>query len=237
MNRRERNDAIFRAALTPVAGPSLTSGLADAIHDALMATPQVKAPSRWSIGGWGIRLPARTAVATLIVVALLGLVAFIAVVLSRPAPNPFDAWTYHGGPERNGVMPGPGLAGNPEILWQVSLKGPVAVQPAVVAGTVYVADDSGTVQALDAATGAVRWKKELGGPVDGSPAVADGRVYFGTKAGQVVALDDRRAQTSGVTRQADPSVRDRRSSRVSCMARATTARSSRSTPRPGNNGG
>ena len=195
MNRRERNDAIFQTALTPVAGPSLTSGLADAIHDALVATPQVKASSRWSIGGTPFRLPAPTAVATLLVIALLAVLALIAIVLSRPAPLPPSVWMYHGGPERNGVLPGPGPAGDPVIVWQVSLKGPVGVQPAVVDGTVYVADDSGTVQAFDAATGTVRWARQLGGPVNGSPAVADGRVYLGTKAGQVVALD---GSTGGV---------------------------------------
>ncbi len=189
MSQRERNDAIFQAALAPAASPSLTLGMTDRIHDALVATPQAKARPGWSIGGRSFLPAARLAWALLLVVALLVLVASIVVLSSRPKPGPLGVPMYRGGPERTGVMPGPGPAGDPTLLWQVSAKGKVAVMPAVVAGTVYVADDSGTVQALDEVTHVARWTRELHSPVDGSPAVSDGRVFVGTDAGEVVALD------------------------------------------------
>jgi outer membrane protein assembly factor BamB len=188
MNQRERNDAIFQAALTPVVSHQLTSGLADGIHDALVVTPQARPSSVGSLLGRGFPRLAGAAAAVLVILALLMLLSLMAA-LSRPKPGPLGVPMYRGGPARTGVMPGPGPAGDPTLLWQVSAKGPVAVMPAVVAGTVYVADDSGTVQALDEATGRLRWSRDLGGPVDGSPAVADGHLYVGTGAGQVVALD------------------------------------------------
>ncbi|MEQ9570177.1 MAG: PQQ-binding-like beta-propeller repeat protein, partial [Longimicrobiales bacterium] len=49
---------------------------------------------------------------------------------------------------------------------------------------------SAKVQAVDAATGALRWEVTLGGPVFSSPVVADGRAYVTTGgAGELVALD------------------------------------------------
>ncbi len=135
MSQREHNDAVFQAALTPAASASLTSGLADAIHDALVTTPQVKASSRGSIGGRGFATLAGSPVAVLFILALLVLIVFIVVLSSRPTPAPLDVSMYRGGPERTGVMPGPGPTGDPTLLWQISAKGPVAVMPAVVAGT------------------------------------------------------------------------------------------------------
>lgn len=191
MSQRERNDAIFRAALTPSASFGTSSDLADSIHDALLATPQVKASVGWFVGGRAFLTPARRAVVALVILALLVLLASALVILSRPNRGLRDVPMYRGGPERNGVNSGPGPAGDPMLLWQINANGPVAVMPAVVAGTVYVADDSGTVQALDGATGVPRWpaSTELHSPVDGSPAVAEGRVFVGMDAGQVVALD------------------------------------------------
>jgi eukaryotic-like serine/threonine-protein kinase len=189
MNQRERNDAIFRTALTPRASRTVTSGLADSIHDALVDTTQVKGSVRWSLPWRGIRPLMRVSVVALVIVGLLLLVALIAVLSARPRPGPLGVPMYRGGPERTGLMPGPGPATSPTILWQIDATGPVAVMPAVVDGTVYVADEGGAVWALEAATGHKRWSVDLGDAVDGSPAVADGRLYVGTKAGQVVALD------------------------------------------------
>jgi len=189
MSQRERNDAIFRAALTPAASYRLPSGLADGIHDALVTTPQAKASAGWSFGGRGFLSPARVAAMIPLILALLVLVAFLVAQSSRPKPGPLGVPMYRGGPERTGVMPGPGPAGDPMLLWQVSEGGPVAVMPAVVAGTVYVADQSGMVQALDEATGRSRWATPLHGQVNSSPAVAADLVVVGTDAGQVVALD------------------------------------------------
>ncbi len=96
--------------------------------------------------------------------------------------------------------------------WSVTTAGYLSSTPAVVDGTVYVADDrgfapptpppGGSVTAYDATTGAVRWSRSVaaitGIPGDtgrGTPAVADGRVVFGTRpptgstSTSLVALD------------------------------------------------
>lgn len=188
MNQRERNDAIFAKALTPAASPSLTSGLAAAIHDALVATPQERTSSRWSFSPRFL-FQGRLGVVVVVILTLLAAIAFIVALASRPKPSPLGITTYRGGPERTGVMPGPGPSGDPIQLWTVDAKGPVGVMPAVIAGVVYVADDSGTVQGLDETTGAVVWIFEVGSPVTGSPAVEGGRIFLGTEAGEVLALD------------------------------------------------
>lgn len=188
MTTRERNDAIFRAALTPAASPGLRSGLADSIHDAIVATPQVKAASRWSLGGSTGLLRTGAMGVALFVLALLLLVAAIVVLSSRPKPVLPDVLTYRGGPERTGVLPGPGPAGDPVLAWEADMNDAVAVMPVAREGTVYVADLSGTVRALDEATGEDRWTVDLQSPVNGSPALAGGLLILGTDAGDVVAL-------------------------------------------------
>jgi eukaryotic-like serine/threonine-protein kinase len=118
------------------------------------------------------------------------LVAFAVVLSSRPTPGPLGVPMARGGPERTGVMPGPGPAGDPTAAWPiVSANGPVAVMPAVVGGVVYVADQGGIVRALDAESGAQRWSNDMHSPVNASPAVGGGLVIVGTDAGQVIALD------------------------------------------------
>lgn len=77
-----------------------------------------------------------------------------------------------------------------ELLWQVpdpalaqplnraTVNGPVAVVDGVVFGGSM--DASGTMFALDAATGVVLWSFKSGGTVYGGPAVAGGVVYWGS---------------------------------------------------------
>ena len=88
----------------------LTSGLADSIHNAIVDTPQAKAPSRWSIDRSTSLLRTGALGAALFVLALLVLVAVIVILSSRPKPPLPGLLMYRGGPERTGVMPGPGPA-------------------------------------------------------------------------------------------------------------------------------
>ena len=60
---------------------------------------------------------------------------------------------------------------------------------AVADGLVYVADFSGFLHCLDAATGAPHWTFDMLAAVWGSPLVADGKVYFGDEDGDVVVLE------------------------------------------------
>lgn len=52
-------------------------------------------------------------------------------------------------------------------------------------GLVFIADYTGILRCLDAATGATYWKHDLKGRVFGSPLIADGKVYIGTEAGRL----------------------------------------------------
>lgn len=67
-----------------------------------------------------------------------------------------------------------------ERRWQVTLDGGVLRRPALAEGMLYVADNSRTLTAIDAATGEVPWTKDFEDRVS-PPTVADGRVYVSTR--------------------------------------------------------
>lgn len=91
-----------------------------------------------------------------------------------------------------------------ELAWEAPVDGGLSTVPLVVDGTVYVQDGSGTVRALDAATGDERWKSVAYGRNIGpyGVAVADGRVFGLLGSTGVVALDaadGRELWTSAIT--------------------------------------
>jgi outer membrane protein assembly factor BamB len=71
------------------------------------------------------------------------------------------AWAmYQGGPDHSAFACGPLSPGNVDRLrpaWFVSTPGTVSATPAVVGGTVYVGDSTGTFYALNATTGTTEW--------------------------------------------------------------------------------
>jgi outer membrane protein assembly factor BamB len=89
----------------------------------------------------------------------------------------------------------------PTRAWTVSIAGSspkrrLAAAPVIGAGTMFVADTTGTVHAFDAATGAKRWSHtiELTGDYrdsafGGGVSYAEGKVYATNGAGDVLALD------------------------------------------------
>jgi outer membrane protein assembly factor BamB len=80
------------------------------------------------------------------------------------------------------------------LAWKTTLPGQVGWSgPAVVGGTLYVGtvstDNTGSLYALDASSGAVLWSgSDLGG-VGSVPTVADGTVYVGGQNGEVAAFN------------------------------------------------
>jgi outer membrane protein assembly factor BamB len=185
-------DAI-RAALTPAPQVQAPFDLAESIRTAVDATPQRRRP-------WAGVLPPRVgaSVRMFVLVAIVGLLLLIGLLLAVGSRRPVlpalvsDVAMYHGGPDRTGVVAGPGPIARPAIAWQASVGGPiVGNMPAVVAGVVYVADGGGGVEAYGAETGDVRWKVSLGNPANTSPAVGGGLLVVGDAAGEVVALDIR----------------------------------------------
>lgn len=65
---------------------------------------------------------------------------------------------------------------------------PTGAAATVADGVVYVGGESGVVEALDEATGALRWKRMVDGAVDSAPTVASGAVYVTTEKGSVQAF-------------------------------------------------
>lgn len=70
------------------------------------------------------------------------------------------------------------------FLWKTQIaKDPSHSLPLVVENKVFVGDDSGTLNALDIATGKILWQKKLvgDGVIHSSPAYANGLVFIGTE--------------------------------------------------------
>jgi outer membrane protein assembly factor BamB len=203
-------DEAIRAALTPAPQLGAPSDLRVSIRATVDVTSQRR---RWL--AWAFPAPATSPIRVLVLVGLVVLLLLIGILVavgSRPrvlATLPADEAMFRGGPNRTGVVLGPGPVGQPTIVWERSVGGAItANMPAVVAGVLYVADAGGGVTAFDAATGNQRWGISLGSAANTSPAVGDGLVVVGDAAGDIVALDIR----DGTRRWAFPTGGEVRSS-------------------------
>jgi outer membrane protein assembly factor BamB len=74
--------------------------------------------------------------------------------------------------------------------WTKQLSAPVGGSPAVSGTTVYIADESGMVYALDTATGDQEWQFQINALIVDKPAIGpDGILYLGAYDGNIYALD------------------------------------------------
>lgn len=83
---------------------------------------------------------------------------------------------------------------HPKTLWQANIGGGsdrklLKLEPAIVAGRVYLASASGTVEARDAANGRSLWRVDTKTPISAGPGAGDGLVLVGTKDAHILALD------------------------------------------------
>jgi outer membrane protein assembly factor BamB len=133
--------------------------------------------------------------------------ALIAIVLAceaAPAPTASpsgqapagvlaDVLTYKVNNARTGIMPGPALVDQPEILWDVNLGTGNAASPLVHDGEVIVAPRDGRIRALDADTGQENWSHQLPSGIAWTPTIADGILYVVTEDGvlSAISLHDR----------------------------------------------
>jgi outer membrane protein assembly factor BamB len=183
----DQRDQLFKAAIAMPSTVEAPNDLGDTIFREVIATRQQRGFLHF---GWLGRSPGRSA--ALLVLAMLVLVAFaaIAVILSQRQQHSLLLAMYHGGPERTGVMVGPGPVGEPSIVWDVARPGPLpfTTMPLVQEGRVFVVDGSGTAAALDATSGATVWAAGLGAPARGTPVIAGGLLIVGTDDGRLVAL-------------------------------------------------
>ncbi len=110
-----------------------------------------------------------------------------------PAGQLADVLTYKVDNARTGVMPGPALVNEPEILWQVDLAAGSAASPLVHEGEVIVADRDGRIRALDAESGHENWSLQLDAGIAWTPTIAGGILYVVTEDGvlRAVHLGDR----------------------------------------------
>lgn len=79
-----------------------------------------------------------------------------------------------------------------KLLWQAGV-GPSPdydFTPAVYAGAVYAASQSGQLSKLDAANGKQLWQVNAGENISGGVGAGDGLVLLGTSKGEVLAFDD-----------------------------------------------
>ncbi len=188
MNAMNR-DELIRDALTPAAHVQAPIDLGDEIYRTLIRTPQRRSGAWPFVAG---RTPAMAGLWLLLIVSILiaGLVFAIGSLLPRP-DVPGIIGMYHGGPERTGIMPGPGPAGTVDVGWSVTRRGgvPFNVMPVVSGDSVFVGDASGSVAALDAQGGGILWEADVASPVTASPVLVDDLVVVGTEDGAIVALD------------------------------------------------
>ena len=112
---------------------------------------------------------------------------------AAPAGQLVDVLTYKVDNARTGVMPGPALVNEPEILWQVDLGAGSAASPLVHDGEVIIAARDGRVIALDAVSGHENWSLQLDAGIAWTPTIAGGTLFVVTEDGvlRAVRLADR----------------------------------------------
>jgi outer membrane protein assembly factor BamB len=179
-------DALIKLAISAPRTVEAPADLGDAIFRQIRVTKQERGLIRLGRLGFVPRLTPVFVAAVLLVLAALVAIA----VGSRLQQRAHLLSEYHGGPDRTGIMVGPGPRGVPVAAWDVTRPGPLpfTTMPLVQDGRVFVADGSGTVAALDAATGRTLWEHATGSPARGAPAMLGDLFILGTDAGHVIAL-------------------------------------------------
>lgn len=76
------------------------------------------------------------------------------------------------------------------VLWRTQLPGSCQSTPTVHEGRLYVGDNSGTLSALDAASGDLLWRFTAGGEVRSQPIIAGNLICFACADGHLRALDE-----------------------------------------------
>ena len=120
-----------------------------------------------------------------------------------------DVTDYRGNLARTGLLPGPGISGQPIELWRLQASVPLNYPPAVSAGVALIPDGAG-VAAVDLRTGRRSWTIELGSVV-GSPMTVSGKTLLVVGADRILRAVDlearsQRWQLNGVAVGAQPSV-------------------------------
>ena len=87
-----------------------------------------------------------------------------------------DVPFFRADPAANGIHPGPGPTGKPELAWRTSV-GDMHMVPILVDGLLIVGTNEGRLVALDAHTGEQRWAHQANDAIKPSLAATAGLVY------------------------------------------------------------
>ena len=75
------------------------------------------------------------------------------------------------------------------VAWTLTRGAPLTPSPLAVGDELYVVNDGGIAQCLDAATGKPHWVQRLGTGYSASPVFADGRIYFLSEDGTSTVIE------------------------------------------------
>ena len=103
---------------------------------------------------------------------------------------------YRMDPTHQGVQPGPGPEGQPQLIWSAKAGGAMT-SPILGDGTLFVGSDDGHLYAFDARTGADRWRLDLGAPLNVA-VFGDGIVAVADRNGVLHGVVARRAWSVGI---------------------------------------
>jgi len=138
-----------------------------------LARPQVVAHFVW-------RRPRR-------LITVAGIVLAVAVIAGLLAFRPWRSSVAEGRrpPVTHSSASASVLGG---LSWTYPTKDSVDGSPAIAGNTVYIADDSGYIYALNAHSGSLVWEKKASAQIDSTPCVANGMLYVGDDNGDFYAI-------------------------------------------------
>ena len=80
------------------------------------------------------------------------------------------------------------------MAWKLERGAPLNPSPLLLGQDLYIVNDSGIAQCLDAKSGEAYWQKRLGGNFSASPLLADGRLYLLDEAGKTYVVEPSREE-------------------------------------------
>jgi outer membrane protein assembly factor BamB len=120
---------------------------------------------------WTVKCPGEGAVSSLVVGGGLGFMA-----------------SGSGRTLRAVRLGGQGDVTKTHVAWEMIQGVPFVPSPLYLDGCLYVVDDKGVAQCVEAGSGKVFWQERLGGACWPSPVAADGKVYFLSNSGETVII-------------------------------------------------